>query len=78
MKISYDKIADAMYLNLRKGKVSKTVEITDHLLADMDKEGNILGIEMLNVSAKKSVDNLKEIIKNGIPFNVTSGAPVAV
>ena len=47
MKISYDKIADAMYLNLRKDKISKTVEITNRLLADVDKKGNVIGIEML-------------------------------
>ena len=50
MKISYDKIADALYIYLRSGKVAKTKKITKRLLVDIDKKGNVLGIEMLEVS----------------------------
>jgi len=50
MKISYDKIADALYIYLRSGKVAKTKKVTSRLLIDMDRKGNVLGIEMLDVS----------------------------
>jgi len=50
MKISYDKMADALYIYLRKGKVAKTKKVTSRLLIDVDKRGNVLGIEMLDVS----------------------------
>jgi len=50
MKISYDKMADALYIYLRKGKVAKTIKVTSRLLIDVDKKGNVLGIEMLDVS----------------------------
>ena len=50
MKISYDKIADALYIYLRKGTVAKTKKVTSRLLIDVDKKGNVLGIEMLDVS----------------------------
>jgi len=50
MKISYDKMADALYIYLRKGKVAKTIKVTSRLLIDVDKRGNVLGIEMLDVS----------------------------
>jgi len=50
MKISYDKIADALYIYLRKGKVAKTKKVTTRLLIDLDKKGNVLGVEMLDVS----------------------------
>lgn len=50
MKISYDKMADALYIYLRKGKVAKTKKVTTRFLIDVDKKGNILGIEMLDVS----------------------------
>ena len=50
MKISYDKIADAMYIYLRKGKVAKTIKVKSGFLVDVDKKGGVLGIEMLNVS----------------------------
>ena len=38
MKISYDKIADAMYIYFRKGKVAKTIKIKRGLLVDVDKK----------------------------------------
>ena len=50
MKISYDKVADALYIYLRKGKVAKTKKVTSRLLIDVDKRGNVLGIEILDVS----------------------------
>lgn len=50
MKISYDKMADALYIYLRKGKVAKTKKVTSRLLVDVDENGNVLGIEMLDVS----------------------------
>ena len=52
MKINYDKIADAMYIYFNKAKVFKTVKMTDRLLVDLDKEGKILGIEILDASSQ--------------------------
>ena len=65
-----------MYLNLSKGKVKKTIEITEHLLADVDGKGNVIGIEMLEVSSQQSIKSLREIIKKGVPVEVVSGALV--
>ena len=50
MKISYDKIADALYIYLRKGKVAKTIKVKSNFLIDVDKKGDVLGIEILGVS----------------------------
>ncbi len=50
MKIQYDKLADAMYIYLRKGKVAKTIKLNDRAFIDVDKKGNMIGIEMLDVS----------------------------
>jgi len=49
MKVTYDKIADAMYIYFRKGKVAKTIKVKKNLLVDVDKKG-VLGIEILEVS----------------------------
>ena len=50
MKISYDKMADALYIYLRKGRATKTIKVSSRLLVDVDRRGNVLGIEMLDVS----------------------------
>lgn len=72
MNINYDKVADAIYMTLRKGKVSKTVEMEDRLIVDVDKKGNILGIELLDAG-----NQLQKNMRNGIPVKVSSRLSVA-
>lgn len=65
MEISYDKLADAMYIEFRKGDFFKNKKIDDFTLIDLDKEGNILGIELLEVSKRIPVESLSEVhLKN--------------
>ncbi len=62
MKIEYDKIADAMYIYLKKAKVFKTIKMQDRLIVDLDKKGNVIGIEVLEASSqmpKKSIKGLE-------------------
>lgn len=75
MKIQYDKIADAMYVCLGvKKKVVKTIEVNDRLLVDMDKSGHIVGIEILDASSGKGIQNLAKSVKSGVPVELISGA----
>jgi len=50
MRIKYDKMADAMYIYIRKGKATKTIKVNSRLLVDVDRKKNLLGIEILGVS----------------------------
>ena len=52
MNINYDKLSDAAYICLNKGKVKKTIKLKDRLLVDVDKNDNILGIEILGFSSQ--------------------------
>ena len=57
MEITYDKKADAMYIYLQKGKkIAHMVELADLLIADLDKRGSVVGVEVLCASrqVKKS------------------------
>ena len=65
MEISYDKEADAMYIEFRKGKFAKTKKIDDFTIIDLDEQGNILGIELLDVSKRIPIESLSEVhVKN--------------
>ncbi|OIO42008.1 MAG: DUF2283 domain-containing protein [Candidatus Diapherotrites archaeon CG09_land_8_20_14_0_10_32_12] len=65
MEISYDKEADAMYIEFRKGNFLKNKKIDDFTIIDMDKDENILGIELLNVSKRIPVESLSQVnVKN--------------
>lgn len=52
MKIQYDKQADAIYIYLNHGKIFKTIKMKDRLIVDTDKNGKILGLEILDLSAQ--------------------------
>lgn len=77
MKINYDKIADAIYINLQKGKVSKTVKVNDNMVVDMDKSGAIIGVEFFSASKFNSTTKtLEESVMDGIPVEILSRTPV--
>ena len=65
MEISYDKEADAMYIEFRKGEFSKNKKIDSSTVIDFDKNGNILGIELLDASRRIPKKSLSEVnVKN--------------
>ena len=59
MKIEYDQQADAMYIRLRACTVAESEEIRPGVVFDYDREGKVLGIEMLDVSER--TDNPREL-----------------
>ena len=75
MKITYDKVADALYVYLKGGKVSKSKEINSNMIADFDKKGNVVGIEVLFVSSWMSQKNIAKDFKKGLPVNIISKLP---
>ena len=54
MKIEYDKEADAGYIYLvdeiKNGEAVKTIELEPNIIIDFNKDGKLLGIEVLNAS----------------------------
>lgn len=50
MKITYDKSVDAMYIKLKKGSYDHTKKVTDDILVDVSKKGEVLGLEILDAS----------------------------
>ncbi|MES2213466.1 MAG: DUF2283 domain-containing protein [Patescibacteria group bacterium] len=72
MKINYDKTADAVYISIKKGAVKKTARLADLVLADLDKNGKVLGVEILGASVKfsKKTKSLKSIFN--IPVSITA------
>ena len=53
MKFEYDEKYDLLYIRFcekEEVKVAKTLTITPGIHADLDKEGNLIGIEILDAS----------------------------
>ncbi len=77
MKINYDKIADAIYIEIKKGKIAKTKEVSDLVVHDLDEKGRILGIEILHASSLVSSKDLETGAVDGIPLNIITATPVS-
>ena len=60
MKIRYDPDADAMYIKLSDEVVETTREVDDNTILDYDKNGRLIGIELLFVK-ERMPHLLKEI-----------------
>ncbi len=52
MKVTYDREADAMYIKLTEEKFSKVNIIDKNTILNLDKDGNVIGIELLFVSKR--------------------------
>lgn len=69
MKFEYDKDVDAAYIYLvhpiSDGAVKKSVELSDDIVIDLDVDGKLLGIEILDASKHiaKSVLNNPEVVQ---------------
>jgi len=59
MKITYDKQADAMYIMLNERDVAYSEENPAGIVVDFDDNGDMVGIELLEVS--KRADSLEEM-----------------
>ena len=58
----YDPEADAAYIRVKgKGKIHETAEIEHNVLADLDKNQKLIGVEILNFSRAKF--NLGKLIR---------------
>ena len=53
MKITYDSDADAMYIYITEDRdIAKTKEIDENTILDYDKDGNVIGVEILFVKER--------------------------
>lgn len=69
MKITFDKEADAVYIEFSSGEFASNKKIDDNTIIDLDKEGNLLGIELLSVSKRIPKNFLSDItVKNLVPI----------
>jgi len=63
MRLTYDKEADAVYIELKEGSFATNKQVADNTILDLDTKGNVLGIELLDASSRIDLaidlDNLR-------------------
>ena len=52
MKVKYDKEVDVLYISFSKNKIKESDEDKHGIILDNDKQGSIVGIEILDASKK--------------------------
>ena len=52
MRLTYDREADALYLALRKAKPADSKDIAAGVTVDLDANGHIIGLEVLDASKR--------------------------
>jgi uncharacterized protein YuzE len=68
MKIEYSKEADAIYVYFKEEFVAKSKEIEDGVVIDFDEKGQLIGIEVLDVSQRFSLSDIVNINIENLPL----------
>jgi uncharacterized protein YuzE len=71
MKLNYYAETDSLYIDLSEKPSTESREISAGVVLDYDAEGNLVGIDIDNASAKV---NLDQLILNKLPSEVKSVA----
>jgi uncharacterized protein YuzE len=62
MYLSYDSECNIAYIRFRRKRAKvTTVEVSDELNVDVDTEGRVYGIELLNANAQLGIGKAKEL-----------------
>ena len=81
MKLHVDKQADALYLRLDDSKIIESEEVSPGVVLDYNEQNQVVGIEMLNLSARSAGLNLNalqyETTETPAPGGPASGSDVA-
>ena len=62
VQVEYDKKADALYIWIRKAKYDISEELAENVILDLDKNGRIIGIEVLDASKNIGQELITKII----------------
>ncbi|MBU0561511.1 MAG: DUF2283 domain-containing protein [Bacteroidota bacterium] len=61
MKIEYDREVDSLYIRIQEKEVFKTKELDEGINLDIDKEGKIIGIEIIGAVERYSQKDIFNI-----------------
>jgi len=62
VRVEYDSKVDAMYIWLRKTKYEISEELAENVMIDLDKDGRIIGIEILDATKNLGKELMEKIL----------------
>ena len=67
MKIEYDKEVDALYILLTNVKPVDTMDVEEGVTIDLDGQGHIVGIEILDATDRLGLESLINVSIENMP-----------
>lgn len=61
MKITYDPEVDVLYIELRHVPASDSTDVEEGVTVDLDSDGHIIGVEILDASKRLTPEELANI-----------------
>lgn len=74
MKITYDPEVDALYIELRKATPAGSIDLEDGVTADLDGDGHVIGLEVLDASERVGADPLATLAIERLPLALEESA----
>ncbi len=68
MNITYDHEVDALYIQLTDKKPARGVDIEEGVTVDLDKQGHLVGIEILDASERLGKEQLHSVTLKDLAF----------
>ncbi len=68
MRIEYDKEVDALYILLRDAQPVDTRDVEEGVTIDLDYEGHIVGIEILDATDRLGLESLLNVTIENMPI----------
>jgi uncharacterized protein YuzE len=72
MRITYDPAANALYIELRKTVPADSIDLEESVTADLDDQGRIIGIEILDARERLGTEALTNIEWEQLPLTIAS------
>lgn len=70
---TYDPGVDALYIELRAGKPEDSLDIEEGVMADLDAEGHIVGLELLDATERLGAASLATVAIERLPISPAGG-----
>ena len=68
MRITYDPDVDVLYIELRPATPDDSVDLEDGVTADLDADGHVIGIEILDARERLGSEALSTVALEHLPL----------
>ena len=72
MRFHYDKKVDALYIRFDESAYRESDEVAEGVILDYDRQGKLIGLEILDAAKKLPVKFQSSLKRNELPLSIRS------